>query len=512
MLSLRVRLLLLIVALVTVVAMALSILHLNTLINSMTDDALDRSRLASQQVSAFIVDQINQHSQEYETPAGLDQTKALWDEIVASDRDIPAMLEQMLALSPLIVEINVAGQTGQILASSDPSRVGAPLAKLETFGRWRNRPFYERFLDVMTRPPDYQVTVPLGSQSQPVFIVQVVAYGVLLRSQIMPEVRWVTAVSGGALLVSLLLTAVATNWMLRPLKRIEQTIDRIMKGSFHRAERPEGMAKEFAAVESKLNVLGEQFRGVQEEASAKQHNLDQLLERMAGQLDVASRLTAISRITGGVAHEIKNPLNAISLRLDLLRARLGAPEEELTKEIDILSAEVRRLDRVVKTFLDFSRPVNVRLVEVDLVALTREVTDLMTPQGRLAGIQMSFEAPPDADALWIRGDADMLKQAVLNLVTNALDAMKSGGNLRVRVARAGDSVALEIADDGPGIPPELRDKVFQLYFTTKVKGSGIGLAMTYRAVQLHNGTIDFTSENGRGTTFRLEFPGVVGHA
>jgi signal transduction histidine kinase len=198
--------------------------------------------------------------------------------------------------------------------------------------------------------------------------------------------------------------------------------------------------------------------------------------------------------------------------LDLLRARLGAPEEELTKEIDILSAEVRRLDRVVKTFLDFSRPVNVRLVEVDLVALTREVTDLMTPQGRLAGIQMSFEAPPDADALWIRGDADMLKQAVLNLVTNALDAMKSGGNLRVRVARAGDSVALEIADDGPGIPPELRDKVFQLYFTTKVKGSGIGLAMTYRAVQLHNGTIDFTSENGRGTTFRLEFPGVVGHA
>jgi HAMP domain-containing protein len=222
----------------------------------------------------------------------LDQTKALWDEIVASDRDIPAMLEQMLALSPLIVEINVAGQTGQILASSDPSRVGAPLAKLETFGRWRNRPFYERFLDVMTRPPDYQVTVPLGSQSQPVFIVQVVAYGVLLRSQIMPEVRWVTAVSGGALLVSLLLTAVATNWMLRPLKRIEQTIDRIMKGSFHRAERPEGMAKEFAAVESKLNVLGEQFRGVQEEASAKQHNLDQLLERMAGQLDVASRLTA----------------------------------------------------------------------------------------------------------------------------------------------------------------------------------------------------------------------------
>jgi signal transduction histidine kinase len=104
-----------------------------------------------------------------------------------------------------------------------------------------------------------------------------------------------------------------------------------------------------------------------------------------------------------------------------------------------------------------------------------------------------------------------LKQAVLNLMTNALDVMKNGGNLRLQVSRANDYVVLEVMDDGPGIPPELRDKVFQLYFTTKTKGSGIGLAMTYRAVQLHNGTIDFLSENGRGTTFRLEFPVLATH-
>jgi signal transduction histidine kinase len=111
----------------------------------------------------------------------------------------------------------------------------------------------------------------------------------------------------------------------------------------------------------------------------------------------------------------------------------------------------------------------------------------------------------------IRGDPDMLKQAILNLVTNALEAMKSGGNLVLSAACAGSAITLEIADDGPGIPPDLRDKVFQLYFTTKPRGSGIGLAMTYRAVQLHNGTIDFTSEDGRGTTFRLQFPALVSH-
>jgi len=137
----------------------------------------------------------------------------------------------------------------------------------------------------------------------------------------------------------------------------------------------------------------------------------------------------------------------------------------------------------------------------------------MTPQARASGVEMHFEAL--AEPAIMRGDADLLKQAILNLVTNALEAMKSGGKggvLSLKVERTGDTVAVEIADNGPGIPPEVRDKVFQLYFTTKERGSGIGLAMTYRAVQLHNGTVDFTSELGRGTTFRLQFPAPVNHA
>jgi signal transduction histidine kinase len=405
-------------------------------------------------------------------------------------------------------------------------------------------------LDLFVYRPNYQVLVPLGQVTGPaggpdspiaanhtIFTIQVVTSSVLLREALLPDVEWLAGVSGGAVLASLLLTAFATNWVLQPLKRIERTIDRIVQGSSGRADDAGagdtgGMAKEFAAVESKLNVLGQQFRGARQEASEKQHSLDQLLERMASQLDVATRLAAISRISGGVAHEIKNPLNAISLRLDLLRERLGAPQEELAPEIDILSKEVRRLDRVVKTFLDFTRPVEVRFEVVDLAALAREVADLMTPQARLARIALDFEAVGNV-AAYMRGDADMLKQAILNLVTNALDAMSNrpapvtvgadddtakataeqiSGELRVRVTNLSDVVRLEVADNGPGIPQDLRDKVFQLYFTTKQRGSGIGLAMTYRAVQLHNGTIEFTSEDGCGTTFCLQFPALVGHA
>lgn len=505
--SLRVRLVLVIVALVTAVSVALSVLHLDSLANALSADALQRSVLASQQVQTFVTDHIKQHSSEFDAPSTLDETVGVWDQIVTTDPDIADMLVKTMALTPGIVEINVAGQRGDILASSNPSRVGQRMVTLRQFAAWRDLPLYRRIRDLFLRRTDYQVDAPLGVGDKVIFSIQVVASSVLLRDALQPQVEWVAIVSLSALLASLLITTVAGNWLLSPLRRLEQMIDRIVQGSFRSGEQPRE-PKEFAAVESKLSLLGEKYTGVRQEASERQHGMEQLLERMESQLDVASRLAAISRITGGVAHEIKNPLNAISLHLDLLRARLDGNEEELTSEIEILSKEVRRLDRVVKTFLDFSRPVDVKLVDVDLAALVREVSDLMTPQARLGRIDMHFDAP-SGEPLHIRGDADLLKQAILNLVTNALDAMKSGGWLRMSVARTGESVVLEVADNGPGIPPELRQKVFQLYFTTKPAGSGIGLAMTYRAVQLHNGTIDFFSEDGRGTTFRLEFPAFV---
>jgi signal transduction histidine kinase len=557
--SLRVRLILSITLVVMLTTVALSVLHLDTLANSLSKDALDRANLAGQQVKSFVDNFINQNSTQYETPADHEGLVELWNRLISGDPAFSASLLEIMAPSPSILEINVAGETGQVLASSNPSRISRAIPKIANFSEWRDSPLHQRMLDLFVYRPNYQVLVPLGQVTGPaggadpggtpapggpgprdpsanhtIFTIQVVTSSVLLREALLPDVEWLAGVSGGAVLASLLLTAFATNWVLQPLKRIERTIDRIVQGSSGRADDAAvvdtgGMAKEFAAVESKLNVLGQQFRGARQEASEKQHSLDQLVERMASQLDVATRLAAISRISGGVAHEIKNPLNAISLRLDLLRERLGAPEEELVPEIDILSKEVRRLDRVVKTFLDFTRPVEVRFEAVDLAALAREVADLMMPQARLAHIALDFAAPGNL-AAYMRGDADMLKQAILNLVTNALDAMAHRtsraegsstatstaddvpGELHLRVTNSGDVVRLEVADNGPGIPLDLRDKVFQLYFTTKQRGSGIGLAMTYRAVQLHNGTIEFTSEDGRGTTFCLQFPALVGHA
>ena len=137
------------------------------------------------------------------------------------------------------------------------------------------------------------------------------------------------------------------------------------------------------------------------------------------------------------------------------------------------------------------------------------MTGVQTCALPISGIEVEYSTP--GQPAMIRGDEDMLKQAVLNLVTNAIEAMKNGGHLRISVVQEDGNVTLEVADNGPGIPAAQRDKVFQLYFTTKEKGSGIGLAMAYRAVQLHNGTVDFTTELDRGTTFRLTFPALAGH-
>jgi hypothetical protein len=222
------------------------------------------------------------------------------------------------------------------------------------------------------------------------------------------------------------------------------------------------------------------------------------------ELQTADRLTAISRITSGVAHEVKNPLNAILLHVEVARAKLSQGDTDVAEQMEIISREILRLDRVVRTFLDFTRPVELRFDNVPMQELVREIVDLARPQAAAANIEVTFRM--EAEGVEVRVDRDLFKQAVLNVVVNAMQAMPDGGELGFDASAGGDTAELRISDTGVGIPAELREKIFRLYFSTKKEGSGIGLAMTFRIVQLHDGTIDFTSEPGKGTTFRIRLP------
>jgi signal transduction histidine kinase len=228
--------------------------------------------------------------------------------------------------------------------------------------------------------------------------------------------------------------------------------------------------------------------------------------QIQSQLDVSARLAAISRLTGGVAHEIKNPLQAITVHLEVLKSKLADQYDDVGPAIETIAREIQRLDRVVKTFLDFTRPIDLRMRELELASLTREVARLVEPSAARQSVAIDFHAEPDE--IFAHGDRDLIQQAILNVVVNGVEAMKHGGRLEIRCEHAGEECQITIADQGVGIPEEIRDRIFNLYYSTKGKGSGIGLAMTFRVVQLHNGTIDFTSEPGKGTTFRLRFPAV----
>jgi len=229
------------------------------------------------------------------------------------------------------------------------------------------------------------------------------------------------------------------------------------------------------------------------------------LESINTQLQVSERLAALGRITAGVAHEVKNPLNSMRLWLENLKESLPAEQASASQQaVQVLDKEIDRLDAVVKRFLDFTRPMDIRLEATQLAVLLKEVLEIAQPQLQKSNIQLAQLLPIDVPEVYV--DRALLKQAVLNLVLNAAEAMPNGGQMRLVLSRRGEMAEITVGDTGRGIPPEHRQKIFQLFFTTRPGGSGIGLASAFRIVQLHNGSIDFTSEVGRGTTFRIELP------
>ena len=226
-------------------------------------------------------------------------------------------------------------------------------------------------------------------------------------------------------------------------------------------------------------------------------------------LSYSQKLAALGRLTSGVTHEVKNPLNAMRIHLELLRARLaqaGQPAPpEIAENIDVIAHEIQRLDRVVQGFLRFVRPQDLRLAPVDINAVLSDVARVARPEAARAGVEIVLE--PGRGLPRVTADSGLIAQASANLVSNAIQAMPGGGTLVVASRRAAPGgVEIRVADQGMGIPPENLEKIFRLYYTTKAGGSGIGLAMVYRIVQMHDGRVDVESTVGKGTTVTLTLP------
>jgi signal transduction histidine kinase len=225
-----------------------------------------------------------------------------------------------------------------------------------------------------------------------------------------------------------------------------------------------------------------------------------LLNQMESTLSYSRKLSALNRLTAGIAHEIKNPLNATMIHLELMKLKLAERPEAL-EHVAVIANQVRRLDEVVQGFLKFTRPEDLHLEPVALAPVfegLRPIIDAESGTRIEVTINVPSELPP------VEGDSSLLEQAFLNLALNACQAMPDGGRLTISARQApGRRVLVEVEDTGVGISPEHLPRIFDLYFTTKKSGSGIGLSLVFRTVQMHNGEIEVRSTPGNGTTFRV---------
>jgi signal transduction histidine kinase len=224
------------------------------------------------------------------------------------------------------------------------------------------------------------------------------------------------------------------------------------------------------------------------------------LTEVESTLNYSRKLAALSRLTAGIAHEIKNPLNATMIHLELLKMK-AAETPDAQEHLAVIASQVRRLDEVVQGLLKFTRPEDLRL---EPVYLSQLVSDLMPVIAAEAGtrVDVRIEVPPNLPPA--QADPRLLSQAFLNLALNACQAMPDGGRLRIAArAKPGRLLEIEFEDTGIGIPAEDLPRIFDLYFTRRSQGSGIGLSLVFRTVQLHDGDIEVQSIPGRGTTFKL---------
>lgn len=234
------------------------------------------------------------------------------------------------------------------------------------------------------------------------------------------------------------------------------------------------------------------------------------------ELEVSRRLAAVGKLTAGVGHEVKNPINAMVVHLELLRSKLLSMDQAQTagaqRHVDILAGEMQRLDRVVETLADFSRPMELHLGEQDLRDVVGSVVQLTEAELAENGVDVAVE--PGTEPLPVRVDAELMRQALLNLILNGMQAMPDGGEMLLRLRREHTFAVVDVIDRGEGIEQDVLPRIFDLYFTTKAKGSGIGLAMTYRILQMHGGALEVRSNPDetaadRGTTFTLHLPMVT---
>jgi signal transduction histidine kinase len=416
---------------------------------------------------------------------------------LASDASVRSLLQAGMAYSQNVTYIVIVDSEGRARAHSSPVLDGERLPPQATMAELLARnPIAQ--LRAVWSDATFEVREPLLLGRRESGAIRVGLSMLLVRSELKRVLRTALFISAVALVVASVGAMLFAGWVLRPIHVLRSGLDRLERGETGvKLELPAG--EEFVALERSFANVSAELASVR--ARASESEVAALAETT---LSASRRMAAVGRLLAGVAHEVKNPLNAMTIHLELLRGKI-ADRPDAGRHADVISGEIRRLDEVVQEFLRFMRPEDLRLERVEVRGLVDEVIDVMGPEAAAVRIDVIN----DCGGSWpaVRADRAMLRQALLNLALNACQAMPDGGTLRFagRLLRA-DVLEVTVADTGTGIAPEHLGKIFNLYFTTREGGTGLGLSMVYRTVQLHEGDIEVESTVGQGTVFRLRLP------
>lgn len=615
----RIKLVVAITGMVSVIVVVLSLLYLSQLLSERIQQSYLHNDIAAHQILLAVRAAIERGLANVPvSPSDPNALDTAITQVLHTDAGLQLALSSFIRYAPTIYDINIADSNNKILQSTDPLYEGRILPHEPSFISLQKETAWRKFRIVFGPPTVYAVDARLdrkvGGTMSPFLTIRVGVRTTFLRSQLAPWLQTELIIVVLSMLITILLAALLSNMALHPLQVISDRLDQFMLAEPHSLPEPELLATasdEISRVSNKIERIGKRMRSVEEVFTALKENLNQVLENLQdgvmlftrdgrvvmvsdsvehflglsrqqmlgmdlhdifdrhtelgqvvrrafnarvvllqqevvtetgrrmqvsldfiqsedaekpsdtlgalltlhdsesmqqieSELEVSRRLADLGRLTSGVGHEVKNPINAIVVHLELLREKLARGDNSAERHVDVIQNEIRRLDRVVQTLVDFSRPVELDLVVHDLRSVATSVLTLAAPDLEQRSVHVFSVMPPYP--VLARVDADLIQQALLNVVLNGAQAMADGGELRVELRQQGHEAYIHVRDNGSGIPKEILDRIFNLYFTTKRGGTGIGLAMTYRILQLHNGSIHVESEVDVGSQFTLRLP------
>ena len=462
---------------VALIVIALSLLHLINTAGVLLGESKDRFELFGSSVYT-------------QTASAITTPDSAYNDIRTS-RYVQSVLQSAL-YSQDIIDAFIVDPSGVVIASSDPEQVGKTLARRPQLNDLIAQNGIARLRGIYASENNIEWTQPMALGETPFGEIRIGLTMGLVRKDLNQSLYPAAVAAGIALLIAIVTSMLLAQVVLRPMHVIRSSLSRLGRGDLG-ATLDLRDDEEFRELGDVFDQVSAQLRAASPEG-LKPAQLRELSQRIA----------MVGRLTAGVAHEMKNPLNAMTIHLELLKQKLAAGKSPAA-HVEVIEQEIRRLDDRIQGFLKFVRPEEVTFEPVAIAPLLSSVLDAVQPEAQRAGVSITRGCSDGT--LLVQGDAAQLRDVFLNLSQNAIQAMPKGGRLTIDCASVPNRrVRVRVEDTGVGIAPENLAKIFDLYYTTKERGTGIGLSLVYRMIQIHNGAIDVESTAGVGTTFIVVLP------